>query len=164
MLRAQAEKPPKVARGVSLDDFWSYMPQHNYIFAPTRSMWPAGSVTVRLGYLPGGGDGEIPASVWLDTRKPVEQMTWAPGLSMIIRDRLIYEGGWIDRKGVSCFNLYLPPTITEGDPNQAGPWLDHIKYIYPDDAEHILNWFAHRVQRPEEKINHSIVLGGKPGI
>ena len=25
-------------------------------------------------------------------------------------------------------------------------------------------WLAHRVQRPYEKINHGIVLGGKPGI
>jgi Family of unknown function (DUF5906) len=27
-----------------------------------------------------------------------------------------------------------------------------------------LNFLAHRVQRPHEKINHAIVLGGKPGI
>jgi hypothetical protein len=161
---AQTEKPPAKAYGVSLDDFWAYMPMHNYIFAPTRSMWPSGSINARLGQIPVGGEDEIPASVWLDTRKPVEQMTWAPGLPMIIRDRLIHEGGWIDRKGVSCFNLYLPPTIAGGDPGQAGQWIDHIKYIYPDDADHILNWLAHRVQRPYEKINHSIVLGGKPGI
>ena len=33
-----------------------------------------------------------------------------------------------------------------------------------DDIEHIILWFAHRVQRPQEKLNHALVLGGEPGI
>ena len=160
----QEQRPPEAAYGVSRDDFYAYMPMHNYIFVPTRSMWPAGSVNARLGQISVGGGDEIPASLWLDNHKPVEQMTWAPGLPMVIRDRLIQDGGWIDRKGVSCFNQYLPPTITGGDPSRAGPWIAHIRYVYPNDADHILDWFAHRVRRPEEKVNHSIVFGGKPGI
>src|SRR5690606_26266840 len=36
--------------------------------------------------------------------------------------------------------------------------------IYPDAWEHIERWLAHRVQRPGEKINHALVLGGKQGI
>jgi hypothetical protein len=39
-----------------------------------------------------------------------------------------------------------------------------IGSTYPHDADHIINFFAHRVQRPEEKINHSVLLGGAPGI
>ena len=27
--------------GVGLTDFYSYMPTHQYIFTPTREMWPA---------------------------------------------------------------------------------------------------------------------------
>ena len=65
-------------------------------------------------------------------------MTWAPGLPEIIEDRLLYEGGWLDRPGVRCFNLYLPPTIIPGDARQADRWLDHVRLVYPDDAEHIL--------------------------
>ena len=34
----------------------------------------------------------------------------------------------------------------------------------PDEAEHIIDWLAHRVQRPHEKINHALVLGGEQGI
>ena len=30
--------------------------------------------------------------------------------------------------------------------------------------KHILKWLAHRVQRPAEKINHALVLGGAQGI
>jgi hypothetical protein len=36
---------------------------------------------------------KLSANAWLDGNKPVEQMTWAPGLPMVIRDELILEGG-----------------------------------------------------------------------
>jgi hypothetical protein len=104
------------------------------------------------------------ASDWLDRNQPVEQLTWAPGLPMIIRDRLISEGGWIERLGVSCFNQYRPPVITPGDADKAGPWLTHVHRLYPMDAHRIIQWLAHRVQRPQEKINHALVLGGPQGI
>jgi hypothetical protein len=83
---------------------------------------------------------------------------------MIILDRLISEGGWIDRNDVRCFNLYRPPTIIPGDAGEAGRWLDHINRVFPDDAEHLIRWLAHRVQHPQEKINHALVLGGRQGI
>jgi hypothetical protein len=84
---------------------------------------------------------------------------------LIIKDRLAAAAGWVTRIGVSTFNLYLPPPpIIGGDPAQAGPWLDHLHRIYPDDAGHILDWEAHRAQRPGEKVNHALVLGGRQGI
>jgi len=132
---------------------------HNYIFTPTGEVWPAASVISRIDDVEG-----MPANVWLDANKPVEQMTWAPGLPMIIRDRLISEGGWIDRRGVSCFNLYRPPTVIPGDAAQAGKWIDHVHTIYPDDAEHTIAYLAHRRQQPEDKINHALVMGGAQGI
>jgi len=149
--------------GVSLADFYAYMPMHKYIFAPTREMWPAASVNARIPPIPTRED-EIKASTWLDQNNPVEQMTWAPGLPMIILDRLIAEGGWIARPNVRCFNLYRPPTIQRGDASQAGRWLDHVKRVFPDDGDHIVKWLAHRVQHPEQKINHALVLGGLQGI
>jgi hypothetical protein len=103
-------------------------------------------------------------SIWLDRNRPVEQMTWCPGLPMRIKDRLVVLGGWIERKDVTCFNLYRPPLVVPGDAEKAGSWVDHIHKIYPDDAEHIIRWLAHRVQRPEQKINHGLVLGGAQGI
>ena len=44
------------------------------------------------------------------------------------------------------------------------PWLSLIEVVFPDQADHIVSWLAHRVQRPHEKINHALVLGGEPGI
>jgi hypothetical protein len=162
--------------GVQIDDFHAYLPAHNYIFAPTREPWPAGSVNARLGSIPlfdangqplvddKGKQKRMPASTWLDQNRPVEQMTWAPGLPMIIRGRLVSEGGWIIRAGMMCFNLYRPPTIVPGDATKAGLWLDHVKKVYPTDADHIITWLAHRVQKPEDKINHALLLGGAQGI
>jgi hypothetical protein len=84
---------------------------------------------------------------------------------MLIRDRLISEGGWIERSGVACFNLYRPPIIIPGNAAEADRWLDHIHKVFgKDDAKHIVKFLAHRVQHPQEKINHALVLGGNQGI
>jgi hypothetical protein len=162
------ENTTAVSEGVTLDDFFAYMPLHSYLFVPSRDPWPAASVNARIPPIPiGDVDGKpktINANLWLDQNKPVEQMTWAPGLPMLISDRLIAEGGWIERKGVSCFNLYRPPAIMHGDATKATRWVDHVHRVYGNDAGHIINWLAHRVQHPDKKINHALVLGGKMGI
>jgi len=147
--------------GVTLDDFYAYMPMHNYIFAPTRETWPATSVNSRIPPIPVIGEDERPviddqrkskqisAAAWLDRHHPVEQMTWAPGSQMLIRHRLISDGGWIERNGVTTFNLYRPPIIVPGNAGKAGPWIDHVRMVYGADAEHIIRWLAHRVQHPQ---------------
>lgn len=163
-------------RGVTLDDFHAFMPSHNYIFAPSGEPWPAASVNARIppvaqvdrdGEPITNDDGEqvrLPANRWLDQNRPVEQMTWAPGAPQVVADRLISEGGWIHRLGCNVFNQYRPPAAIKGCPTEAGPWVDHVRLVYPGEADHIMDWLAHRVQRPEEKINHAIVLGGAQGI
>src|SRR5262249_42991221 len=146
-LRAEAEE---LKAGVSLEDFYAYMPEHKYIYTPTRQLWPASSVNARVPSIPLSDEKTMKPSTWLDQNRPVEQMTWAPGLPEIIEDQVLYEGGWRKMRGVHCFNLYLPPAITPGDPAQADLWLNHVRLVYPEEAEHILDWLAHRVQRPEE--------------
>jgi hypothetical protein len=83
---------------------------------------------------------------------------------MLIPDRLIKDGGWIEREGVTCFNLYRPPTLELGDAAEAGRWLHHVRMVFGDNADHIVHWLAHRAQHPQEKINHALVLGGAQGI
>jgi hypothetical protein len=169
-LRDQLGLPAEApAEGVILDDFSAYLPQHFYIFTPTGEPWPASSVNSQLPPMTDGTDDEgnqkfISASRWLDLNKPVQQMTWAPGQQMLIRDRLVAHGGWIERVGLTCFNLYRPPTIKMGDPEKASEWIDHIKKVYPNDADHIVKYLAHRVQAPGVKLNHALVLGGSQGI
>jgi hypothetical protein len=84
--------------------------------------------------------------------------------AMLIADKVIADGGWIERPGCTVFNLYRPPTLPRGEAGGAALWLDHLRRIYPNEADHIIHWLAHRVQRPADKINHALVLGGKQGI
>jgi Family of unknown function (DUF5906) len=140
------------------DDFWSYMLEHRYIFAPTGEVWPASSVDARLPAVAG-----LKASTWIDRNRAVEQMTWSPGLPVEIKDRLIAQGGWFDRKGCRVFNQYRPPVVKPIVGN-ADRWLHHIDRLYGEHAPHIVRWCAHRVQKPADKINHALVLGGKQGI
>jgi hypothetical protein len=162
--------------GVSRLDFYAYMVEHKYIYAPTGDLWPANSVNARLSSVPlvdsdgkpilddDGVQKKITATKWLDRHRPVEQMTWIPGEPMLVRNRLVVEGGWIDRKRVTVFNRYRPPLIVPGNAAEAQMWLDHIDKVYPDDAKHIIKWLAHRRQRPHEKLNHALVLGGAQGV
>ena len=160
---SQLFKPKANGGGeLSVQDFYAYMPKHLYLFIPTRELWPAASVNSRLPAVKDDGE-TLKASVWIDKHRPVEQMTWAPGEPMLIKGKLVADGGWFDSKH-NCFNLYRPPTIQYGDPKQAGPWIEHVKKVYPEQAGHLISWMAHRVQEPHEKINHALVLGGKQGV
>jgi hypothetical protein len=151
--------PTPHAPTIALTDFYAYMPTHQYIYVPTRELWSATSVDSRLPKQQG-----LKASLWLDRERHVEQMTWCPGKAMILPDTLVSDGGWIGHAGATCYNLYRPPLLSSGQPALATPWVDHVRRVYPTDADHLLAWFAQRVQHPEEKINHAIVMGGNQGI
>jgi hypothetical protein len=148
---------------LTLEDFVAYMPMHNYVCLPTREFWPAASVNARITATP-DLDKKKPASAWLDANAPVEQATWAPGKPLLIYDKVISDGGWIDEPKFTVLNLYRPPTI-EPRPANVDLWVNHIRRLYGEEsADHIIKCFAHRVQRPHEKINHALVLGGAQGI
>jgi hypothetical protein len=172
------EESPAEPEGVELESFRAYMPKHVYIYLPSMEAWPAASVNARLPWIPlfdangnpvTGDDGKqkrIRPSTWLDKNRPVEQMTWWPGLPPLIVDRLITEGGWFEYRGVTVLNQYKPPTIKLGDPKKAGLWIQHVRTVYPGEgeADHIIYWCAHRRQFPHIKINHGLVLGGAMGV
>jgi hypothetical protein len=176
--RANREKKrpalPNVQGAISLEDLYAYMPTHSFIYVPSREMWSASSIDARIPpiLVPDRVDaagkpikGEsLKASKWLASNRPVEQMTWVPGEPLLIENRLISDGGWIEHRGVRCFNHYRPPNLKHGVASKARPWIDHLRGVYPTDADHIIKWLAHRVQRPHEKINHALVLGGLQGI
>jgi hypothetical protein len=156
-------------QGVVLEDFVSHAPSRTYFFLPCREPWPGSSVNSRLPKIEiTTADGEVKAvspTAWLDLHRSVEQQTWAPGEPMLIPDKLfIAAGGWIERRGCVSLNHYRPPLTEVGNAAEADIWVDHIHKIYPDDCEHIIQWLAHRVQRPGEKTNHALLLGGAPGI
>lgn len=155
-----------------IKDFVAYLPTHSYIHRPTRAHWPAASVNavcppVKIGVDDKGKVQTLPANKYLDHANAVSQSTWFPGYPEIITGQHITTAGWIPHPSARVFNEYRPPIkFKDGDPDQAGKWIDHVATLYPDPdhAAHILQWLAHRVQRPQEKVNHALVLGGAPGI
>jgi hypothetical protein len=109
---------PKDDPAVRLEDFVAYMQSHDYIYMPAGDFWPAARVDARLPPVKlfdkngnpiidqkTGAQKKKLASKWLAKYAPVEQMTWAPGLPQLVRDKLIGDGGWIDRKGATVFTL-----------------------------------------------------------
>jgi hypothetical protein len=154
---------------IAFEDFYAVMPMHAYIYTRNGELWPAASINSRLPSVEvsideNGKPVKVKAAQWLDQNRPVEQLTWAPGEPQIVIDRLVSNGGWIYQTGVSCFNLYLPPQRKPGDADQAEVWIEHVQKVYGDESDHIIKWLAHRVQRPGEKINHALLLGGAQGI
>ena len=185
--------------GATIDDFYSLLPVHKYIYKHSGELWLLSTIDSLFGSVVIGQepvkkkkpkkpkkakkdeaaaveedeeddeevemkDKKIPASMWLDRNRPVAQMCWAPGYPQLVKDKLTSEGGWVDRPGVTIFNNYRPPAKVAGDPSKAGPWLDLVKRLYPNEANHIIGFFAHRAQKPGEKPNHCVVLAGPPGV
>jgi hypothetical protein len=147
----------------ALEDFVAYLPGGTFCYLPTREMWPATGVNAKVGDVMVNGVSKIKAATWLSHHQKADAMAWSPGEPTRINDRLLVEGGWIEKIGDTTLNTYRPATIVprEGD---ASPWFNHGLTIYPDDWQHIVNWLAHRLQRPGEKLNHALVLGGEPGV
>ena len=86
---------------------------------------------------------------------------------ILIENKVFQHGvGWVDVAGVRAINLYEPPDIKLGDPAGAARWVELVKHVYPDPADHnhIFDFCAYTVQHPETKINHGLILGGNFGI
>jgi hypothetical protein len=152
--------------GYRIRNFVSHLVSHRYIYRPTGDLCPGTAVNGALPPIPSPGKKKgTPPTAWLDKNQIVAQMTWAPGEPEFINDRIIREkGGWLEQLGIQVYNLYSPPNLLRRA-GPVNPWLDHMAFLYGEEARrHLLCWFAHRVQRPGDKINHALVLGGKSGI
>lgn len=144
---------------VMFADFLYYSPENKFIFQPDGTRWPAAAVNARLPWI-----GGVKPSTIIARDKPVEQMTWAPGKPRLIKHELVSQGGWIERPNATVFNHYRAPHVQLGHAHDAAAWVEHVHYVYPDEAGHIIQWLAHRCQHPQTKINHALVLGGAQGI
>jgi hypothetical protein len=140
---------PKAA---TYDDFWALLPVNGFIYMPTNDVWDSSVVAKLLGPT---------APEALIKTKGCSQVTWAPGEPRIIEDRVILKGMWRDKRGALTYNNYVPPPEPKGDEFQVGPWTDLGRKLYGEQWDHIEKWFAYRVQHPEVKINHALVLGSK---
>jgi hypothetical protein len=58
-------------------------------------------------------------------------------------------------------NLWRPPSWEEYECAEPAPFLDHLSYLFGDDlvaVEHVLDYLAHLVQRPWERVGHALLI------
>lgn len=69
-----------------------------------------------------------------------------------------------DPKG-AMFNDYRKASIALGDAKAAQPFLEHVSRIFnkKGDADQVLDYMAHRVQKPWEKPRFALLLAGQQG-
>lgn len=158
-LSKQTATREELPDAVTFKDFLYYSPENKYLYQKTGTLWPAKAVDLRLPWT-----GGVKPSVIIARDNPVEQMTWAPGEPRLIKDKLVVQGGWIKSPNATVFNHYKAPHIHPGHTEDAAAWVEHVHYVYPDEADHIIKWLAHRCQHPATKINHALVLGGEQGV
>jgi hypothetical protein len=165
--------PPTRSRNneIALGDLYAVPHLEKYIWAPggASCLWSRRYVNsimpkIDTGRRLNGKPVMIDAATWLDTHRAVKQITWAPGEAEIIEDRLIFAGGWKPHAGVHVLNIFQPPPPITGDLTKANRWIDHVRLLYPNEADEIIDWFAHRFQNHGVKINFALVLSGPMGI
>jgi hypothetical protein len=67
-----------------------------------------------------------------------------------------------DDDGCRVLNLWKPPPWSADDhASEPTLFLEHLAYILDNDTsaiEHVLNFLAHLVQRPQERIGHALLI------
>jgi hypothetical protein len=134
------------------ENFYAILSENKLMYTPTRTLCEPSAVQKQIG-------GE--ASLLVTREKTCSNLTWAPGLPMVIKDKAIIAGALRDHPGNNLFNLYFPADTISGDASKAAPWLELGRILWGDDLDHLLDWLAFRVQFPGIKINHSLVLGSR---
>lgn len=134
------------------DNFYSIMSENKFMYTPTRTLIEPSAATPHL------SKDDLAA---IEIKKTCSNLTWAPGLPMVLADKAIIAGALRDHAGNNLFNLYFPPDQITGDQDKAGPWLELGEILWGDDLPHMLDWLAYRVQHPDIKINHALVLGSR---
>ena len=73
---------------------------------------------------------------------------------------IVYE-----EEGNTYVNLWRPIAF-EPQKGKVSWFVDHIKYLFPVPEEHnyVLDFLAHTIQKPREKIRHALVLIGGQGV
>lgn len=127
--------------------------QNKFLRLETKSLLSRESFDMSLG-VEFPGSGRIPKASVVFSRDPetlkVDDIGWRPNAGDVYRDG-----------NLQVANLYQPPTMVlkEGD---IDVWLEHAEFIVPvyEHREHLLDWMAWIVQRPELKINHQVLMAG----
>jgi len=86
-------------------------------------------------------------------------------LGILVAERIEFMPGkeeiTHDADGCRVLNLWRPPQWTVADDPKPTPFLDHLDYLFGSEQvaiEHVINYLAHLVQRPWERIGHALLI------
>lgn len=158
--KGKKRQGPPPTEKFKAEQFVAFLPDHTYMLLDNFQVWASAAILQHVK----SPDKDLNACEWLDRENHVEELTWSPGRPLKLKDTLVISTGERHNPGMTTLNLYVEPLRRPGDVNKAARWIDHVCTLYPQEAGHIIGWMAWRVQHPEVKINHALVLGGTPGI
>ena len=99
--------------------------------------------------------GDILTKVWKSRGfvPKFESLTYLPGAAEMP-----------DGKDAGRYNLWRPNGVTPA-PGDVSWFLDHVAYIVPDagEREKVLDYLAHLVQHPAEKVHFALLIQGDEG-
>lgn len=135
------------------EDFYKefvYVAEQNQFYNPSKRMW----LTAEAFQNTHAHIDEQARTEALFTGKvtKVDRFDYLPGMPLTYSERGVdYVNGW---KG----------DIEEGTPGSVSKWLNHFDTLgWSKEKNHILQWMAFTLLKPEHKINHILLLGGGEG-
>jgi hypothetical protein len=137
---------------------------HGYLYRPTMETWPEKDTNIAVS--PMMDDGVMrKATEILQRRRLVTCVTSHPQLAEYTPDMNVVKGELVADPGAAILNVFRHSTIVLGDAALAMPWVEHCERIFnkPGDCDQFLDFMAHRVQRPWEKIRFALLIGGEQG-
>lgn len=151
---------------IPVEHFLYYLPDNKYIYRPTREFWVGSGIDAACGQV--NHEGELlPATGYLQQTKAITSITSDPSIAEeIILGHDCQWGTLMKVHGAATFNTYRPPIIEPGDAKLASPFLNHVRKVFnkKGDAEVFLDYMAHRVQRPGQKIRFALLIVGEQGV
>ncbi len=133
------------------DNLYWIMSENKFMYLPTRTLFERPAVQRQVG--------KEMAHV-IETKKVCSNLFWAPGMATYLENLAVVNGILSDFAGNSLLNTYKKPEFEfVGVPEGAGFWLDLGRYLFGDQLDHIIKVLAFKVQHPELKVNHALVIG-----
>jgi len=148
------------------ENFIYFGPGNNFIYRPTASFWVTEAVNAACSPINESGELKKPAD-WLRQNMLATSMTSDPALDGdYVKGVDCRDGMMISQSGSATFNTYRGPVIELGDARLAGPFLEHVRKVFPKDgdADQFLNYMAHRAQKPWEKPRFALLIAGDQGV
>jgi hypothetical protein len=161
----------KAVEGIALDNFYVIHPASKALYEPSGQYWTQQSVNAALpSVLVGQDNAGKPIYqqpyLWLAKNRGCETECYDPALPQINKHMVAQKAGYLNKANAVMFNKYTPPSIELGDAHEGELWWGgHVHKLFPNksEADHIIKWCAHRVQKPGQKVRHALVIGGAQG-